>query len=183
MGGVAGLEGGSLAAAGARQMDRLDARAARRRLHLVANNARLLILPPWRQPNLASRILSLSTRRLSADFQAAYGHPVAETFVEPNRGTCYRAANWREVGFTKGYERISGGGYREHGTSRKILMFQLEKDVREQLCMLSDDESWNCKTLDVDVIPAHRMGSLYEYRCRTSAVVAVNAISWRQFSR
>ena len=59
-----------------------------RRLHLVANNARLLILPPWRQHNLASRILSLSTRRLSADFQAAYGHPVlmAETFVDPNRG-------------------------------------------------------------------------------------------------
>ena len=134
-----------------------------RRLHLVANNVRLLILPPWRQPNLASRILSLSTRSLSADFQAAYGHPVAETFVEPNRGTCYRAANWREVGFTKGYERISGGSYREHGTRRKILMFQLEKDVREQFCMLSDDESWNCKTLNVDVIPAHRMGSLYEY--------------------
>ena len=50
-----------------------------RRLHLAANNARFL--PPWRQRNMASRILSLSTRRLSADFQAAYGHLVlmAET--------------------------------------------------------------------------------------------------------
>ena len=138
-----------------------------RRLPLVANNARLLILPPWRQRNLASHILSLSTQRLSADFQAAYGHPVlmAETFVDPDRseGTCYQAANWRAVGFTKGFERISGGGYREHGTSRKILMFELEKDAREQLCMLSDNKIWNCKTLDVDEITAHRMGSLYAY--------------------
>ena len=138
-----------------------------RRLHLVANNARLLILPPWRQRNLASRILSLSTQRLSADFQAAYGHPVlmAETFVDPDRfeGTCYQAASWRAVGFTKGFERISGGGYREHGTSRKILMFELEEDARKQLCMLSDNKLWNCKTLNVNEIPDHRMGSLYEY--------------------
>lgn len=77
-----------------------------RRLHLVANNARLLILPLWRQRNLASRILFLSARRLSADFHAAYGHPVAETFVGRFEGTCYRAANWRTVVFTKGYERM-----------------------------------------------------------------------------
>ena len=29
--------------------------------------------------------------------------------------------------------------------------------------MLSDSENWNCKTLNVNGIPAHRMGSLYEY--------------------
>ena len=40
-------------------------------------------------------------------------------------------------------------------------MFQLEKDARYQLRALSDNEIWNCKILDD--IPAHRMGSLYEY--------------------
>lgn len=42
-------------------------------------------------------------------------------------------------------------------------MFQLEKDARYQLRTLSDNEIWNCKILNVDDIPAHRMGSLYEY--------------------
>ena len=69
-----------------------------RRLRLVTNNTRFLILPEARVPNLASRVLSLSLRRLSPDMEAAQGHPVlvAETFVDPSRfeGTCYRASNW-----------------------------------------------------------------------------------------
>ena len=46
------------------------------------------------------------TRRLSADWQQLYGHPIyfAETFVDPERfaGTCYRAANWIWLGRTTG---------------------------------------------------------------------------------
>jgi hypothetical protein len=55
----------------------------RRRLPLVANNCRFLLLPDKTLPNLASRILSLATRRLSADWQQRYGHPVllVETFI------------------------------------------------------------------------------------------------------
>ncbi|MDA8379085.1 MAG: DUF4338 domain-containing protein [Planctomycetia bacterium] len=72
----------------------------RQRLHLIANNARFLILPGESFPNLASRLLALNLRRLSADWQAAYRHPIvlAETFVESPRftGACYRAANWIE---------------------------------------------------------------------------------------
>ena len=36
-----------------------------RRLHLIANNARFVILTPERVPNLVSRVLGLSPRRLS----------------------------------------------------------------------------------------------------------------------
>ena len=75
-----------------------------RRLRLVANNTRFLVLPGCRTPNLASRVLGLSLRRLSRDMQDQTGHPVllAETFVDPSRfaGTCYRAANWQEIGKT-----------------------------------------------------------------------------------
>ncbi|MGH8623942.1 MAG: Druantia anti-phage system protein DruA [Gammaproteobacteria bacterium] len=55
---------------------------------LIANNARFLVLPDVRVPNLASRVLSLTLKRLSQDWQAVHGHPVvlAETFV--NRA-CY----------------------------------------------------------------------------------------------
>jgi hypothetical protein len=91
----------------------------RQRLHLIANNGRFLLLPGESFPNLASRILALNLRRLSADWQAVYGHPIvlAETFVEAPRftGTCYRAANWIDVGWTKGFSRNPGGkGYAYH---------------------------------------------------------------------
>jgi len=58
----------------------------RRRLPLVVNNVRFCCLPPAR-PNLASQVLALNLRRLSADWEWAHGHPVllAETFVDPTR--------------------------------------------------------------------------------------------------
>ena len=49
-----------------------------RRLHLIANNTRFLILPVAAGvPNLASRTLGRSLRRLSADREALHGHPLA----------------------------------------------------------------------------------------------------------
>lgn len=70
----------------------------------VTNNTRFLILPWVRVPHLASHVLGRNARRLSADWQAKYGHPIhlLETFVDTSRfaGTCYRAANWRMVGAT-----------------------------------------------------------------------------------
>lgn len=38
-----------------------------RRLRLVVNNARFLILPGWNRPNLASRVLGLNLKRLGRD--------------------------------------------------------------------------------------------------------------------
>ena len=61
-------------------------------------------------------MLSLCTRRLVSDWPARFGHDVllAETFVDPAlfRGTVYRAANWIEVGRTRGFGR-GGAGYSE----------------------------------------------------------------------
>jgi hypothetical protein len=78
-------------------------------LHLIANNSRFLILPWVRVPSLASHLLSRIARRLSRDWQRKYGHPIylLETFVQRDRfaGSCYRAANWRRVGQTKGRSR------------------------------------------------------------------------------
>jgi hypothetical protein len=79
-----------------------------RRLPLLVNNVRFCLLPPAR-PNLASRVLALNLRRLSADWEWAHGHPVllAETFVDPVRfrGTCYRAAGWACLGVTRGFAK------------------------------------------------------------------------------
>ena len=57
-------------------------------------------------------MLGRVTRRLSADWQRKYGHPIylLETFVERARfaGTCYQAANWVRVGQTRGRTRQDG---------------------------------------------------------------------------
>jgi hypothetical protein len=85
-------------------------RAARKsRLSMVVNNARFLIMPWVQVPHLASHLLGRMARRISADWQQRYGHPVhlAETFVQSDLypGTCYRAANWVALGMTTGRSR------------------------------------------------------------------------------
>lgn len=78
-------------------------------LGLLANQQRFLLLPWVRVPHLASHLLGLAARRLSADWQARYGHPVwlVETFVEEDRfaGTAYQAAGWLHLGQTTGRTR------------------------------------------------------------------------------
>ncbi len=104
------------------------------RLHLIANNARFLLLV--RQHHLASRVLALSLRRLSRDWQAVHGHPIllAETFVDPNRfaGTCYRAANWLCLGQTLGYGRHAGK-YCYHGQAKTVWVYPLHPKARQWL--------------------------------------------------
>lgn len=107
-----------------------------RRLRLIANNARFLVLPEGRQPHLASRVLALNCHRLGADWKAAYGHAVvlAETFVERDRfpGTCYRAAGWSAVGETKGFGRRSGK-YHEHGVAKRVFVRPLHRRAQSLL--------------------------------------------------
>ncbi|MFP4028477.1 MAG: Druantia anti-phage system protein DruA, partial [Candidatus Brocadiia bacterium] len=106
-------------------------------LPLITNNARFLILPWVRSHNLASRILSTVSKRLSSDWQERYGQkPVLlETFVEKQRfeGTCYKAANWVEVGETKGRGKLDS----EHKNAvpiKKIFLYPLTQDFRQALC-------------------------------------------------
>ena len=79
---------------------------ARANLQRVVNNSRFLILPWVRVQNLASRVLSLMARQLPCEWHSRYGvEPLLlETLVDHSRyrGTCYRAANWIELGVTTG---------------------------------------------------------------------------------
>ena len=114
-----------------------DAVTRARRLPRAANNSRFLILPWVRVPHLASHLLGLAARRLAADWQTRYGHPVhlLETFVERQRfkGTCYRAANWTCVGQTQGRTRQD----RVHDISvpvKDIYLYPLAPRWRQELC-------------------------------------------------
>jgi hypothetical protein len=108
-----------------------------RRLSWVTNNTRFLILPWVKVPHLASHLLSIILKRISADWQHKYGHPLylIETFVERDRfrGTCYRAANWKLVGQTTGRSRQDR--YASMSVPIKdIYLYPLTTKFRELLC-------------------------------------------------
>jgi hypothetical protein len=108
------------------------------RLKLIANNSRFLILPQWHRPNLGSRVLGLVARRIGADWQSRFAHPLwlLETFVDPQRfaGTVYRAANWTELGFTRGFRRTREGYSSEAQAPKRVFAYPLVADARARLC-------------------------------------------------
>ena len=138
-----------------------------RRLHLIANNSRFVILTPGRVRNLASRVLGLSLRRLSQDIQAVHGYPVflAETFVDVSRfvGTCYRASNWRSLGLTRGFAREPGGSarWRHHGQPKEIFVFELTDAAAEALSRTEVPAHWNAEQ-HTEPMAAPRLRSLFE---------------------
>jgi len=108
-----------------------------RQLSLVVNNARFLILPWVRSRYLASRLLGMASRRIADDWRQRYGfRPVLlETFVETPRfqGTCYKAANWIQLGETQGRGKLDV----EHKAllpKKAIWVHPLVEDFRQQLC-------------------------------------------------
>ena len=108
-----------------------------RRLGLVVNNSRFLLLPDRAAPNLASKALRLVLDRLSADWQACYGHPVlvVETFVDPERfgGTVYSAQGWRELGPTDGWGRHRRDYYVQHDKPKRLFVRELRPNARRSL--------------------------------------------------
>ena len=106
-------------------------------LHLIVNNARFLILPWIQSRNLASKILSLACKQIRQDWYARYNYrPVLlETFVEIDRftGTCYRAANWKQVGITQGRGKLEKS-MQGKLPKKYVLLYPLAKDFKEQLC-------------------------------------------------
>jgi len=105
-------------------------------IHKVVNNVRFLILPWVRITHLASKLLAANVRTLAADWWEYYRQPICmlETFVDKERfaGTCYKAANWRYVGLTKGRGRYD----RRHSKAKPVkavFLYPLGRDFRESL--------------------------------------------------
>ena len=129
-------------------------RARRRNLQLVVSNSRFLLVP--KIPNLASHVLSLAVSRLASDWEERYGYrPVlVESFVDASRfkGSCYRAANWMDVGSTSGRGRQD----RQHEAAvgkKEVFLYPLEEFWREKLCvepvreLEADEEDWTVTEL------------------------------------
>ncbi|MCP4259580.1 MAG: DUF4338 domain-containing protein [Planctomycetes bacterium] len=113
-----------------------DAGTREKNLSGIINNTRFLILPWIEVKNLASKILSLSVKRLKVDMPCRYGYTPAllETFVDKERfkGICYKAANWQKIGQTKGRGRRD----QFHNTKipvKDIYVYPLRTDFRKIL--------------------------------------------------
>jgi hypothetical protein len=109
----------------------------RRRLGLVVNNSRFLILEQAHYPNLASRVMRLCVERLSTDWVLRWGHPLllAESFVDAQvfRGTCYKVSGWQELGLTQGYGRSREDFYLKHDRPKQLWVRELRTGAREWL--------------------------------------------------
>jgi len=120
--------------------DRFIGWSVEQRLHnleRVVNNARFLILPWVRSRHLASRLLAMTARRLPREWQQRYGYrPVLlETFVDRTRfeGTCYRAANWIQVGQTRGRGKLDRQ-HRQGLPIKDVWLYPLHRRFRSVLC-------------------------------------------------
>jgi hypothetical protein len=114
-----------------------DPRTRARRVPLVVQNNRFLVLSRPRQPNLASRVLGLAVAALPAQWQQRRGVTplLAETFVDPERyqGTCYKAAGWIEVGQTAGCGRHGDDYYVRHDKPKRLWLRPLADDAPRRL--------------------------------------------------
>ena len=85
---------------------------------------------------MASHILGQMARRIAADWERIYGHPIyfLETFVDPERyrGTCYRAANWVVMGRTTGRGK-NCPNKRPNRSIKEVLGYPLTPHFRKLL--------------------------------------------------
>jgi hypothetical protein len=102
----------------------------------VVNNSRFLILPWLKVKGLASHVLSLCARLVADDWEEAYGVRPAllETFVDAARyeGTCYLAANWKDLGLTSGRGRMDREKRRAESV-KSCLVYPMSRDFRRRL--------------------------------------------------
>lgn len=141
-----------------------------RRLPLIVNNSRFLVLPEReRWPNLASRVLGLCLRRLSQDWEVRWQHPVllVESFVDESRyrGTCYRACGFEALGLTKGSGRDQRDFYTHHGQPKQLYVRALHPKAAAWLgrgCLPKALEGFELNTAGPCPLRAAELDSLFQ---------------------
>lgn len=141
----------------------------RRRLPLIANNSRLLVLPACHFPNLISRFMKLMLARLSTDWQERWSHPLAlvESFVDPQlyQGTAYKVSGWSKLGHTAGWQRSAEDFYQKHDRPKQIWVRELVKNACVKLRAATLPPQWAAVEQDAGprcTAPAPALRSLVE---------------------
>jgi hypothetical protein len=103
----------------------------------IVNHSRFLILPWIRVPSLASHLLARIAQQLPHDWWIHYRvQPLLlETLVDVScfRGTCYRAANWIDLGLTQGRGRMDQYRQRIGESPKRIFVYPLCRNARQLL--------------------------------------------------
>ncbi len=90
--------------------------------------------------------MRLCLDRLSDDWQAAYGHPIAvvESFVDTQlfRGTAYKASGWTELGQTKGFGRAAQDYYTAHARPKALWVRELAPGHGRHLAARTLPPAW-----------------------------------------
>jgi hypothetical protein len=113
-----------------------DAVTRSKRLKLVVQLRRFLVLEATRRPNLASQCLGAGLRELVGQWENMHGYRplLAESFSDPesHAGTVYKATNWVQAGLTKGYSQDHTDFYMRHGRPKKLWL----KELAPKACVL-----------------------------------------------
>jgi hypothetical protein len=141
-----------------------------RRLHLLAQNSRFVILADRQQlPNLASRAMSLCLKRLSEDWQKLYRHPIVmvESFVDRQlfRATAYKASGWQALGYSSGFKRVAEDFYERHGRPKELWVKPLNPRAWQWLRakqLPAHLAGYEKSTPPECVVKTERMRSLFE---------------------
>ena len=114
-----------------------------KRLKLVAQLRRFLVLEEHRRPNLASQCLGLALRELQNQWFQQHGYEplAAESFSDPesHAGTVYKATNWTPAGNTKGFsqkraDKDNSDYYIPNERPKNLWIKPLEKNAYSLLC-------------------------------------------------
>lgn len=101
--------------------------------HHMVNNNRFLVLPWIQTKNLASWTLAHAMQCVKTDwFNLTGSEPLLiETFVDTLKytGTSYYAANFKNIGQTKGFKKDKQG-FSYHGLVKDVFIYEVNKDFR-----------------------------------------------------
>jgi Domain of unknown function (DUF4338)/DDE_Tnp_1-associated len=115
-----------------------DAVTRSKRLKLVVQLRRFLVLETTRRPNLASQCLGAGMRQLVSQWAGQHGYRplLAESFSDPesHAGTVYKATNWVQAGLTKGYSQDHTDFYVPNGRPKKLWLKELAPNACVLMC-------------------------------------------------
>lgn len=155
---------------------------AERQKWVVQNRRFALLSAKGERPNLASRILAAAAKALPEQWRTEFGYvPVlAETFtdIEAYEGTCYKAAGWEPLGFTKGFSRHRADLYVPNDRPKRLWVKRLRKNALDVLCAqdLPAEHRAGAHSSAHGVMPlcAAQIESLHDCLCRVSDPRAAN---------
>ena len=116
-----------------------------RRLKLIVQNRRFLVVEAARRPNLASQCMGAALRVLPAQWQQQHGYLplLAESFTDPeaHAGTTYKVTNWTPLGHTAGFSQQRPQGdehklefYVRNDRPKRLWVKELARGARTALC-------------------------------------------------